>query len=176
MAPPPKLWRLRLPVGWMKTRFPLYGCFPRWPDAGLGWVHPDDAALATQIIPSGRVLRRESFDGSYYHHRYGEYRLRTRPVMWMPIVGEGVDIGDEVEVIGRIFERDLYVGHVAAMVFVPRKGRVVYRLARSGVLGSRWYVREHFRVLTNKDRLLRGGETVHPLPRWNGAGRRIELE
>ena len=159
----------------MQPRFPQYGCFLRWPQSGVGWVHPEDAALATRIVPSGRVLRRESFDGTFYHHRYGQYRLRTRPTMWLPLPGEGAELGDEVEVIGRMFERELYVGHLAAMVLVPRKGRVLYRLARAGVLGSRWYLREHFRVLEVKAKLRPGGEVRHPVPQWNGAGQRVQM-
>ena len=53
---------------------PDYGCIARWPEDGQGFIHPDDVAVTNKLIPSERVLRRDHFDGSYYHVRYGDAR------------------------------------------------------------------------------------------------------
>ena len=38
---------------------PKYGYYPRWPEDGDAWVHPEDAALAKALLPSPRVFRRD---------------------------------------------------------------------------------------------------------------------
>ena len=156
-------------------RFPQYGIFPRWPEDGQGWIHPDDVALVTRLIPSERILRRDSFDGTYYHYRYGDCRFRLRPCLWLPVKAEGIDIGDPVETIGLGLERERFVGVVAGMHYVRRKGRVLYRLRRAGKIVTRLYLREHLRLLADKERI-RPSEYQHPAPGWNGAGANIPLE
>ncbi|EMI46322.1 DUF6960 family protein [Rhodopirellula sp. SWK7] len=152
--------------------FPQYGLIPRWPENGQEFIHPDDVRLVTRLIPSERVLRRDSFDGTHYQYHYGEFAFRLRPCMWLPISGEGLDIGDEVETIGTGMERELFVGVITGMYYVRRKGRILYRLRRGDQSQKRLYVKEHLRLLTDKQRV-RPGEIKHPTPTWNGAGERI---
>ncbi|EMI58513.1 hypothetical protein RSSM_00040 [Rhodopirellula sallentina SM41] len=160
-------------MGWFVLQvFPQYGLIPRWPENGTGFIHPDDVQLVERLIPSERVLRRDGFDGTYYQYRYGEFSFRLRPCMWLPIAGEGIDIGDEVETIGTGMERELFVGVVTGMYYVRRKGRILYRLRRAEQTQKRLYLSEHLRLLTDKQRV-RPGEIKHPTPTWNGAGERI---
>lgn len=152
--------------------FPQYGLMPRWPADGEGFIHPEDISVVNRLIPSERVLRRDSFDGQYYHYRYGDLAFRLRPCLWLPIAGEGLDIGDEVESIGVGMQRDLFVGVITGMHYVRRKGRIAYRLRRHEQTQKRLYLREHLRLLSEKQRV-RPGETEHPTPTWNGAGERL---
>ncbi|TWU16045.1 hypothetical protein [Allorhodopirellula heiligendammensis] len=152
--------------------FPQYGLMPRWPENGEGFIHPEDISIVSRLIPSERVLRRESFDGQYYHYHYGEFRFRLLPCMWLPIAGEGLDIGDDVEAIGVGMERDLFVGVITGMYYVRRKGRILYRLRRGAQMQKRLYLHEHLRLLSTKQHV-RPGEIEHPTPTWNGAGERI---
>ena len=155
-------------------QFPQYGCFPRWPEDGQGWIHPQDVSLVTSLVPSERVMRRESFDGTYYHYRYGRFRFRLRPCLWLKVQSDGLDIGDEVETIGVGLERELFVGEIFGMYYVRRKGCILYRLRRAGNLVPRLYTASQMRLLTDKSRV-RQGEIEHPTPSWNGQGERIEL-
>jgi len=132
---------------------PDYGCFPRWPAAGDDFVHPDDRAIALRCIPSRRVVRREQFDGTYYQYSYGKIVFRLRPVMWLKVAWEGIDIGDEVETVGLGLQRELFVATVWGMHHVSRKGCILYRLKRGGMPVPHLYMAEDLRVLTEKQRV-----------------------
>jgi hypothetical protein len=157
---PPDTWSLD-----MRPELPDYGTFPRWPADGTAWIHPDDRATVMHLIPGERVFRRERFDGTFYHYRYGDLRFRLKPCMWLPLSNEGIDIGDLVETIGLGMERELYVGTVAEAIYSESEGRCLYRLARAGSLDDRFYGREDLQVLTDKTKL-REGTTIHPTPQW----------
>lgn len=148
---------------------PDYGYFPRWPQDGDEFIHPDDRKIASSFIPGGRVLRREKFDGTYYHYRYGQTRLRLRPAMWRRIKHDGIDIGDQVETIGMVLERELFVATVWGMHYVARKGCILYRLRRGELAVPRLYSANNLRLLTHKERV---GEPTydHPPPKWEGQG------
>ncbi len=151
---------------------PDYGCIPRWPGDGQSFIHPDDVAIATRLFPSERVFRRDRFDGVYYHYSYGPIRFRLRPSMWLKVQPDGIDIGDEVETVGVGLERELFVGHVFGMYFIRRKGQILYRLRKAGVLVPRLYPANQMRLLTDKA-TVRQGEVMHPTPKWFGQGEKI---
>jgi hypothetical protein len=146
---------------------PDYGCFPRWPQDGDDFIHPDDLPLATRYIPSQRVLRRDKFDGTYYHYSYGTLRFRLRPVMWSKVGSDGIDIGDEVETTGMLLERELFVATVWGMYYVARKGCILYRLKKSDMPVPRLYAAKDLRLLTRKDVVGERTFDYRP-PTWNG--------
>ncbi|QDT06508.1 hypothetical protein K227x_49180 [Rubripirellula lacrimiformis] len=152
---------------------PDYGCIPRWPEDGQGFIHPDDVAIATRLFPSERVIRRDRFDGVYYHCCYGANHFRLRPCLWLTVQPDGIDIGDEVETIGLGMERELFIATVYGMYYVRRKGRILYRLRRGDQLVPRLYSAGQMRLLTVKD-TVRPGEIPHPTPKWSGQGEKIE--
>ena len=129
---------------------PDYGCFPRWPADDESFIHADDRTVALRCLPSYRVLRREKFDGTYYHYSYGQLSFRLTPVMWLPVRYEGIDIGDEVETVGVSLERELFVGSVWGMYFVSRKGCILYRLKRGDLAVPRLYPAKSLRLLHDK--------------------------
>lgn len=151
---------------------PDYGCIPRWPSDGQSFIHPDDVAVATRLFPSERVFRRDRFDGVHYHYSYGKIRFRLRPSMWLKVQPDGIDIGDEVETVGVGMERELFVAHVYGMYFIRRKGRILYRLRRSGVLVPRLYTADQMRLLADKA-TVRQGDVIHPQPKWSGQGEKM---
>ena len=156
---------------------PDYGCFPRWPEDGQAFIHPDDIEIAKQCFPSERVFRRDQFDGEYYHYSYGDIRFRLRPAMWLRVDAEGIDVGDQVETTGLALERELFVAQVWGMYYVRRKGCILYRLQRSGNKVPRLYAGDQLRLLTDKAKV-RAGDTEHPQPRWMGDsdGERIAMD
>lgn len=144
---------------------PDYGCFPRWPGDGDEFIHPDDHADAARCIPSRRVLRRERFDGTHYHYRYGRLSFRLRPVMWLKVAWEGIDIGDEVETTGLGLERERFVGRVWGMHHVSRKGCILYRLKRGDLPVPRLYAASDLRLLSDKQRVAEA-TFQYRQPRW----------
>ncbi len=162
----------------VSPQLPDYGCFPRWPENGQGWIHPDDVTTVTRYVPSERVMRRERFDGTYYHYRYGAVQFRLRPCLWLRVKAEGIDVGDPVETTGTGLDRELFVAEVCGMYFVRRKGRILYRLRRSGFLVPQLYTADHLRLLVDKSRI-RSGEMEHPAPSWDDRSpqeQRLKLE
>ena len=157
-------------------QLPDYGCIPRWPQAGQGFIHPDDVPIAMRCFPSERVLRRDHFDGVYYHYSYGAARFRLRPVMWLKVKAEGIDMGDWVETTGVGLERELFVAQIWGMYYVRRKGRILYRLRRAETKVPRLYAAEQLRLLTDKS-TIRSGDHGHPAPKWSGQEtERLKLE
>ncbi len=77
---------------------PRYGYFPRWPEDGDAWLHPEDVETARSLLPSNRVWRHEGREGPLMVLRYGATRLRVRPALWIEVEHEGFDVGDHVEV------------------------------------------------------------------------------
>ena len=152
---------------------PIYGCFPRWPQDGQGFIHPDDVPIATRCIPSERVFRRDAFDGVYYHYTYGSIRFRLRPCMWLKVTHDGIDIGDSVETVGTGLQRELFVAEVWGMYFVRRKGCILYRLRKSDSLVPRLYTSEQLRLLTDKS-TVREGFVEYPEPKWTGEAETIK--
>ncbi len=148
---------------------PDYGCIVRWPQDGQAFIHPDDVAIATRCFPSERVLRRDRFDGVYYHFRYGPLRFRLRPCMWLTVDSDGIDIGDTVETTGPSMERELFVAQVWGMYYVRRKGCILYRLKRGDTKIPKLMPASQLRLLTEKQ-TVRPGETTHPTPKWSGDG------
>ena len=129
---------------------PDYGCIPRWPQNGQGFIHPDDVPTATRCFPSERVFRRDRFDGVYYHYSYGSVRFRLRPSMWLKVDSDGIDVGDQVETVGAALERELFVAEVWGMYFVQRKGCILYRLRRGENHVPRLYTAKNLRLLKDK--------------------------
>ncbi len=148
---------------------PDYGCFPRWPQDGEDFIHPADRSAALRCIPSTRVLRRETFDGAYYHYRYGQLRFRLRPTMWLKVSSDGIDIGDEVETVGMLLERELFVATVWGMHFIARKGCILYRLKNGQMTVPRLYAAKELRLITNKDCVRERTFDYRP-PSWHGKG------
>jgi hypothetical protein len=154
-------------------QFPQYGCFPRWPEDGQGFIHPDDVPVAVRCLPGERVVRRDAFDGVYYHYRYGTARFRLRPCLWLQVTSEGIDIGDTVETKGVGLERELFVATVWGMHFVRRKGRILYRLRRGDSIVPRLYARHQMQLLTEKAKIRESG-IEYPEPKWSGSADTIK--
>ncbi len=159
----------------LRPQLPDYGCFPRWPENGHGFIHPDDSALVLRLIPSERVFRRDLYDGTYYHYRYGELRFRLKPCLWLKVQSEGIDIGDSVETIGVGMERELFIAEVHGMYFVRRKGCLLYRLRRGSTPLPNLYASSSLRQLTDKTHL-RPGEISHPMPKFSGTEDPLSIE
>jgi hypothetical protein len=148
---------------------PDYGVFLRTPADGSQWIHPEDHATVIGLIPSHRVFCRFRFADGFYHFRYGATVFRLRPCLWLPVRGEGFDIGDRVETTGVGLSQELFVSEITAMLFDDRASEIRYQLARTPISGK-LYSGGQLRLLSDKTQL-RPSDTIHPVPKWNEAFR-----
>ena len=138
----------------MRPQLPDYGTFTHWPDGGRALIHPDDMLIATEVVPSSRVLKRSRFDGIFYHFHYGpDLFFRIRPCMWLKLDWEGFDVGDQVEVSGLGMVREPFIARITEMRFAKRSRRIEYSLDQAGKFQPRTYLADELIQLTNKARL-----------------------
>jgi len=138
----------------VRPKLPDYGTFTHWPEDGHARLHPDDIAIINRVIPSSRVFRRSRFDGVFYQFEYGKsLQFRLRPCMWLALDWEGIDVGDQVEVIGLGMTRDLFVARVVEMRFNRRNRQIEYTLSQAGQVHPRLYLANELRNLDNQPKL-----------------------
>jgi hypothetical protein len=118
---------------------PKYGYFPRWPQDGDAWVHPEDVEAARSMIPSGRVFRRDDMAGRYVVLHYGDVRL---PALWQEVMPEGLEIGDWVEVVSRGMQNELRTGAIREVLWDDDSRALRYQIWESGQPIEQLYARE----------------------------------
>lgn len=124
---------------------PKYGYYPRWPEDGDDWVHPEDVALARDTIPSARVFRREGGSGAFAVLRYGEVRLRVKPALWQEVAWEGFEVGDWVEVLSRGMQNTPRTGVICEMEWDARTVAMRYQIREVDQRIDSWYAAEDLR-------------------------------
>ena len=106
-----------------------FGVFPRWPQDGTNWIHPEDVSVATGLIPSRRIFQRHRLDDEYSRMTYGELVIRVRPVLWLEVATDGYLVGDSVEIRSRMGARKPDIATIVDMFWNRQKGAVEYRLS-----------------------------------------------
>jgi hypothetical protein len=126
-------------------RPPLHAVLLRWPRDGEGWIHPEDRCLAQNLLPSDRVFRCEGTEGPYNVLTYGHRVLRIEPVLWIEIRNEGLQIGDQVEVLSRMGKNWPRVGFIREMRWRESRRQIAYQIsARTGAIPT-WYTADDLR-------------------------------
>jgi len=139
----------------MKTD-PRYGYYPWWPEDGSDWVHPDDVAVARGMIPSKRIWRRDGVLGPFVFIHYGDLSIRVRPVLWVEVQGEGIELGNWVEVLSHMQKNTHCIGQVREMFWNTYTRSIGYRIQSSQQIEPKTYASSDLR-------LVRTGATLHPL-------------
>lgn len=171
----PELYDLR-EVNMLSERFPKFGCYPHWPESGTDWIHPDDVDQANELLPSYRVLRRDRFDGEFYHHTYGAFRLRFRPAMWLEIRGEDIVVGDQIELQSRDGENEPAIGRIVEIFFQPKTQSITYHVQTRDYVLPKPFSLDDFVCLTSHPQL-RPSNAAHPTPKQLPTGiDRLPLE
>jgi hypothetical protein len=111
---------------------PKYGYFPRWPEEGEAWVHPEDVALVRSLIPSGRIFRRDGISGKLVVMHYGNVSFRVHRTLWQEVAHEGFDIGDWVEVLTRGMTNEPHTGQIVEMQWDDMAHAIRYRIVERG--------------------------------------------
>jgi hypothetical protein len=137
-------------MGWksadMKTPHE-YGVYLWWPGDGQAAFHPDDRKLATKLIPSRRVFLREDYQDGYTVLVYGSHRLRIRPSLFLPVEAEGLDIGDQVQVLSRCGQNRPFIGYVVHRLWHIRAKRIEYLVRREDRTVRRLYLAEDLEAI-----------------------------
>lgn len=145
---------------------PDYGVFLHWPESGHAWIHPDDVAIVSQVIPSDRVYRRSRYDGVFYHYDHGtKLRFRTRPAMWLPLPCEGLDVGDLIEIRSLGLARETGIARIQQMRYCRRRRIIQYHISSADGRISRIMPASYLRPLAAKYQL-RSGDMGHTPARW----------
>ncbi len=139
----------------MKTD-PRYGYYPWWPENGDEWVHPEDVAVARGMIPSKRIWRRDGTSGPFVFLHYGEVNIRVRPVLWVEVNGEGIELGNWVEVLSHMQKNTHCIGQVREMFWNTYTRSIGYRIQSSQQIVPKTYASTDLR-------LVRTDVTNHPL-------------
>jgi hypothetical protein len=100
------------------------------------------------MVPSRRVFRRESFDGTFYSLRYGRRRFRIRPVLWLSLPDEGIDVGGQVEVRGLALHAEPMIARVMHVLWNRPQRRIEYLLRSRGMRLHRPYIASELRLVT----------------------------
>ncbi len=132
---------------------PDCGVYLVWPCDGVEWIHPDDVSLVESWIPSTRVFRRHSFDGTYYRLQYGEQSVRVKPSMWRRVEDEGLSVGDRVEILSHFQENEPGLGIISEMRFDKSSSRILYTVVSRELPLPRAFVATDLVLLTRKPQL-----------------------
>ncbi len=111
---------------------PKYGYFPRWPEDGNDWLHPEDVATARMMIPSNRVFCRDGMSGEFHILHYGDATIRARPTLWQEVDFEGFVIGDWVEVNSRGMMNERRTGTIREIVWDEHARALRYQILENG--------------------------------------------
>ena len=148
---------------------PDCGVYLVWPTEGSQWIHPEDAELASQWIPSTRVWRRSQWEDGYYRLHYGNQAIRVRPSMWHRVDDEGYSIGDPVEILGRFLENEPCIGRVVEIRFHKPSGRIHYTIESRELVLPRPFLTEDLRRLEEKVHLRASDFQSAVVPAASGA-------
>lgn len=124
---------------------PKFGVFPWWPEDGNDWVHPQDIALARDMIPSQRVFCRDGTEDGYLLLYYGRTKLRVRRTLWQEVPGEEFRIGDWVEVLSRGMLNSPRTGMICEMLWDEADNAIRYQIEENGLQIDQRYTRDDLR-------------------------------
>ncbi len=133
----------------MRSELP-YCVFPRWPQDDDAWIHPDDVPAVRRLIPGTRVFRRGGQEGQYFVLRYGKLRLRIHSAMHVALSGDGLNVGDLVEVCSQVGKNRPMMAMIAEMHWSARYGAIEYRLRRRAMTLARRYTAGDLRLVTRR--------------------------
>lgn len=120
---------------------------------GTDWIHPDDVAVAEQLLPSRRVLQRTRFDGTYYHLHYGSSQFRVLPCLWTSVPAVDIHVNDRVEMLTQFGRFEPGLVTVVEVFANFHRGAFEFVVRRGTMLLPQRLEREHFRLLRPRHRL-----------------------
>ena len=135
-----------------------------WSDQQPCFLHPDDAEVAQQLVPSRRVLRRSECENfadrelGYSLFQYGELSFRALPAIWMEVTGDGYEIGDFVQVKSQHGKRHPMVATICEISWNPTKRIIEYELAPNDRSSGHIYAADELQPATRLESHLKERE------------------
>lgn len=116
-----------------------YVIYPRWPEDGSDWIHPDDVAAVRRMVPGRRVFRYIGTEVPFRLLRYGTRVVRVRAALWLPVRGDSFQVGEWVEVRSRVGRNRPGIGQIGEMLWNWRDRCIDYLVCRRGMLANTAY-------------------------------------
>ncbi len=148
----------------MRPELPDWGVYLRWPEDGNSWIHSEDVAVATELVPSRRVFKRIEWDSEFYHLQYGEHCIRVRPSMWTHVPALDLEIGQQVELLAQFGKHDPGVFRIEDILYDAEKQRVEFALNRGEIVLETLFLRSDIKPVFVKHHL-RVGYYQHQPPK-----------
>ncbi len=131
---------------------PKHGVFFRWPaEADFEWVHPEDRGLIESLIPGSRIFCRDVCENSndrdegYFRIQYGGIKIRVKPSMWLPVVHQGIEIGDRIEVKSNHGKHTPVIGNIHDIEYDPIGRCTIYFISVNGIALKKKFFKEDLR-------------------------------
>lgn len=105
-----------------------YVTFPWWPEDGCDWIRSDDVIVAKRLIPGHRVFVHSSTDSAYELFEYGDESFRALPRLQKKVKGDGLLVGDRVEIRSRLGRRRPIIATICDMFWDDYNDRIEYRI------------------------------------------------
>lgn len=123
-----------------------YVFFPWWPEDGDEWLRPDGVDVARRLIPGRRVFLRSRESDEWTRYAYGDESFFAKPALSIIVKGEGIRVGDFVEVCFRLGAQSL-IAEVREMQYSLYHDCIEYRLKNRDLLLERRFTSAEFRRL-----------------------------
>ena len=115
-----------------------HGVFQWWIERAPPWIHPDDSAIADELIPGNRIFRKEQSENfadrelGYSDFIYGQQKLRALPGLWLEVQTEGYEVADQVEVKSQYGKLRPQIASIVDIVWNRNTRTIEYRLSANG--------------------------------------------
>ncbi|MCR9297025.1 MAG: hypothetical protein NXI32_30350 [bacterium] len=135
---------------------PDWGSYLRWPEGNDQWIHEEDLALANQLLPSRRILKRFKWDGEFYWLNYGACILRVRPTMWTRVPDLDLEVGQKIELLHRHGQNDPGIFRIHEIFYSERRKAPEFFLRRGEMILEKAFLRVDIRPLHVQHKLRSG--------------------
>lgn len=120
---------------------PDWGSYLRWPSEDQEWIHEEDIESASELLPSRRIWKRYRWDGEFYWLSYGTTVLRVRPTMWTRVPDIDLEVGQQIELLGRHGRNDRGIFRIHEILYSQQGHIAEYYLRRDELILERAFHR-----------------------------------
>ena len=131
---------------------PKHGVCLWWPDDFETLVHPDDLKIASELVPSDRILEQQRCDDEadretgYAAYHYGDVSFRAQPSLWVEVQSDGYLIGDQVQLRSELGRRRPIVSEIVGIFWNRNRQLIEYTLSRLDLPLPKRFVAKEFRL------------------------------
>jgi hypothetical protein len=124
-----------------------YVTFPWWPEDGCDWIQLEDVEIAKRLVPGKRVFSHVQTDTPFQLYEYGDESFRALPRLQKRVKGDGLLVGDRVEIRSRLGRRRPIIATICDMFWDDYNDRIEYRIRYRDLRSAANYGSEEFERL-----------------------------